>query len=145
MVFSPLLSNGKDGILITQKALRYFQSIPVKAESPEGAFMPQSMDRSLVSGATRTRRVTREDVAKLKVKSEPKGIQNLFRGFGNFFKTIGTMFSISKPAKPVSTNCNTFGHVMPTSGWQAGNTPRCVDCGKQIGTPTELRNSVWKK
>ncbi len=105
--------------------------------------MPQSMDRSLIASTARARRVTREEVVNLKIKSEPKGIKSLFRGFGNFFKTIGHIFSISPKAKS-SSDCKISGHVMPASGWPAGKLPHCVDCGKHINNATQLRNSVWK-
>lgn len=106
--------------------------------------MPQSMDRSLIATTTRTRRVTREEVVNLKVKTEPKGIKALFRGIGNMFMSIGHLFS-SKPSVKPLVSCKTSGHVMPASGWQAGKHPQCVDCGQKIGDPTQLRNSVWKK
>lgn len=106
--------------------------------------MPQSMDRSLIASTTRARRVTREEVVNLKVKTETKGIKSLFRGIGNIFKTIGHLFSIGPSVKP-ATSCKTSGHVMPASGWRPGKQPQCVDCGQKIGDPTQLRNSVWKK
>lgn len=104
--------------------------------------MPQSMDRSLIASTTRARRVTREEVVKLKVTTEKK--KGIFSGVGNFFKTIGHMLSISPSAK-AKTDCKTAGHVMPASGWPAGKFPNCVDCGKRITSPTHLRNSVWKQ
>lgn len=102
--------------------------------------MPQSMDRSLIASTTRARRVTREEVVKLKVTTEKKGF---FSGVGNFFKSIGLMLSV-KPSVKAKTDCKTAGHVMPASGWPAGKFPNCVDCGKRITAPTHLRNSVWK-
>ena len=106
--------------------------------------MPQSMDRSLIASTTRARRVTREEIASLKIKSEPKGIKSMFRGVGNVFKTIGHMFSVAPKVKP-TVDCKVSGHVMPASGWPAGKLPQCVDCGKHINNATQLRNSVWKK
>ncbi|MBA3995246.1 MAG: hypothetical protein C0469_17135 [Cyanobacteria bacterium DS2.3.42] len=106
--------------------------------------MPQSMDRSLIASTTRARRVTREEIVNLKIKSEPKGIKSWFRGVGNLFKTIGHMFSVG-PSVKSAESCKISGHVMPATGWQAGKKPQCVDCGKTIGDPTQLRNSVWKK
>jgi hypothetical protein len=106
--------------------------------------MPQSMDRSLIASTTRARRVTREEIVNLKVKTETKGIKAMFRGVGNVFKTIGHFLSIS-PSVNSTVSCKTSGHVMPATGWQAGKKPQCVECGKTIGDPTQLRNSVWKK
>lgn len=102
--------------------------------------MPQSMDRSLISTTTRARRVTREEVVKLKVTTEKKGF---FSGVGNFLKLIAHMLSIKPSVKP-KTDCKIAGHVMPASGWPAGKLPQCVDCGKHINNATQLRNSVWK-
>ncbi len=61
--------------------------------------MPQSMDRSLIASTTRARRVTREEIVNLKIKSEPKGIKSWFRGVGNVFKSIGHMFSVGPKSK----------------------------------------------
>jgi len=144
MVISPLPFNVGNEILTPTKALRptFHYSDDVKSHLKE-LFMPQSMDRSLTA-TPRARRVTREEVVKLKVNSEPKGPKSLFRGIGNFFKSIGHMLS-AKPSAKAATSCKTSGHVMPASGWQAGKFPHCVDCGKRIDDPTKLRNSVWKK
>ena len=103
--------------------------------------MPQSMDRSLIATTTtRARRVTREEVVKLKVTTEKKGFLS---GIGNFFKSMALMLSVKPAAKP-KTDCKIAGHVMPASGWPAGKLPLCVDCGQQINNATQLRNSVWK-
>jgi len=99
------------------------------------------MDRSLIASTTRARRVTREEVVRLKVTTEKKG---LFSGIGNMFKTIGHFLSIKPSVKP-KVDCQVAGHVMPASGWPAGKFPLCVDCGQQINSATQLRNSVWKK
>lgn len=106
--------------------------------------MPQSMDRSLIASTTRARRVTREEIVNLKIKSEPKGIKAMFRGVGNVFKSIRHMLSVAPKVKPI-VDCKVSGHVMPATGWRAGKSPQCVECGKRIDDPTQLRNSVWKK
>ncbi len=103
--------------------------------------MPQSMDRSLIASTTRARRVTREEVVKLKVTTEKKGFLS---GVGNMIRSIALLLSFKPPAK-VKTDCKVAGHVMPASGWPAGKFPNCVDCGQRITSPTHLRNSVWKR
>lgn len=106
--------------------------------------MPQSLDRSLVRRTTRhSQRITKEHVVQLKEKSEPKGIASIFRGIGNLFMHIGTIISPGAPIKS-ARKCKKLGHVMPASGWQVGSNPLCVDCGKRINDPTEIRDSVWK-
>ncbi|MBX9949911.1 MAG: hypothetical protein K2Y39_12155 [Candidatus Obscuribacterales bacterium] len=102
--------------------------------------MPQSMDRSLIASTARARRVTREEVVKLKVTTEKKGI---FSSVGNMIKSIALMLSF-KPSVKAKADCKIAGHVMPASGWPAGKFPNCVDCGQRITSPTHLRNSVWK-
>lgn len=106
--------------------------------------MPQkSMDRSLIHKSAGNKRITKEVVINLKEKSRPRGVMSLFQGIGTVLMQVGMVLAPKSPIKK-SNKCKSLGHVMPASGWQVGSTPKCVDCGKMISDPTEIRDSVWK-
>jgi hypothetical protein len=42
---------------------------------------------------------------------------------------------------PGYSHCRTQGHVLPLSGWRAGELPLCSQCGRQVFDTSELRKT----
>lgn len=106
--------------------------------------MSQALDFSLVSRSSKIETpVLRNDACRLRQKFQQEDMQTIVQSIGSAVRQIGILAAPLAPMKHAQ-RCEALGHVMPASGWHAGIVPLCVDCGKKICSPTEIRDSVWK-
>lgn len=104
----------------------------------------QQLDKSLVyKKDRRSPRITHQELSALKVKTKKSHALNPISWIATVGRLVRDIFTIrlGTPKK----QCGEYGHVLPASGWQAGFSPRCVECGHCIEDVAELRHSVYRK
>ena len=63
------------------------------------------------------------------------------RAFASFFSGLfGGLFALFSPPVQKKSQCQMYGHVRPAGGW-TGVYPKCVECGANITSESDLRGS----
>lgn len=83
------------------------------------------------------------ELAKLRSRMAIEPAKPVQVSFSQFLRDFASdWFSFLFPAAPVNPMCKNYGHVISPTLANKANNPLCIDCGKAITDPEQLRKSV---